>query len=362
MPHRRLQIVLLGLAAALLLAVGRPAAGQAPPTTLAPDLLRQPELNDQQRATICAFVKQWTDLINNEQSGPEEVERARSELVRVLNQPNAASLISPAFRFQYSQCAAPELQRALSSQNLYRAVNAAVALASLGTDRAASLLLEHADLQNETRWQVRLHAAGGMRLMIQSGMVEARRMNGYVRSLAEAAARENNGLILRHQLAAIEAADGGTLGAEDRRKVRGMLADALVGVARNLLKIKQPTGPMIDAVTQSVGSFGRKFLTLETAEGRSLGAQLGPALGDLFTYAQAQWETSQKDPDLSASMGRLVGATETFLQGIDASVKTSARPSPPDGVRRAWEGKDKTRFDSGVQAWQSVLTKPPYKE
>jgi hypothetical protein len=341
---------------------------QNPPPPLPLDLVRQVQLNQQQIDQVRGHVKFWSDVLNAEGSTPADIKRAREELIKPFTQPGTANVITPDFRGTYSGFAVPEMDKAIKSTDVFRAINGLLVLSQLGTDRAVNLLLDHVDVQGEQRWQVRMHAASGVRMLLQDATLESRKVKEVCRRLREAVGREDNGLVLRHMFAALNVADAPPLDAGERKEVRGVMADALAAVAGRMTAMQQPSQPMIDAVSGAIVILRNKYLLLPSDEQAGLGAKLGPALGNLLKHAQTHWDDSHGDKALNQSMTIMIASCESFLQRIDPAVTKAApsgqgaRPTPATDLRNAWEGNDKGKFEAGVQAWESVLSKPPYKE
>ena len=176
------------------------------------------ELTEQQVAEVKAFVECWAAVINNPASTPAEVERARDELCRPLSQPGASRLVTPNFRGTFSGFAVPHMQTALTGSDMYRAINAVLVLSQLGTDKASNELTKQSDIQNQAAWQIRVRAAEGERLLLLSGLLDSRKTVGEARKLRDAVLHEDNGLVLRNQMAALDAADNSVLAAGKEKK------------------------------------------------------------------------------------------------------------------------------------------------
>ncbi len=337
----------------LLLALGatQMCRAQNPPQPLPMGMVGAAELTPQQLEQITVYVKFFGERLNSA-SEPAEVESARAALIAPLNQPNAARLVSPVFRLEYSKAATPEMQRAFGGADLHRAVNALLVLSQLGESRAADAVLQQAEPAKP--WQVRLQAASALRVLLQGGALDPKRSPQVAKRVRDAAAREDNGLVLAHLLAAIDAASE-TVQPEFKEQVRGFLVDAMVSIADRLAQHNGFAGPTVDAFVKELDRFHLRFRRLPGPEQASLGKRLAPALGKVLAHILTNWDAAQAD---QAKVERLVGACETFLQFINISLKGAA--APEINLRNEWSNGDKAKFEAGVTAWQDLLNKPPY--
>lgn len=332
---------------------------QSPPPPLGNDLMLQVELNQQQQKQVCDFVTHWGGILNGESASPAEIEGAREQLTRPLNQPNASRMMTPNFRGTYSKCAVPEMEKALDSKHLYRAINALLVLSQLGTDRASSVLLMHADSQNQPAWQLRLRAADGERLLLLGGALDSRKALDAARKLRDAASREENGSVLRLHFAALDAADGSTLQPNERSEVRSLIGEAIAGACQRLSATSEISGPMVQAVASAVGRL-RERITDYNDEHMRMGVKLAPALGATLAWTLANWDSLRgTDATVTDAMNVLVASSEGLLQFTDPRL-ASGRATPTSDINGAWKAGDKTKFETGLKAWQAVLSKPPY--
>lgn len=339
------------------------AIAQNPPAPLGTDLTTVAQLSQPQIDQVTVFVQFWSGRLNDSSLAPDDVEAARKELVRPFNQPNAARLITPDFRGTYSRTVVPEMEKALRGSDIYRSINAALVLGQVGTDKSANLLLVHCDLQNQPAFQVRMTAANAMRILLQGGTLEPRKVSDASRRLRDAATRETDGLVLRHLFAALNAADASTLPADERSKVRAALNDALADAARRLASSKDlaGSGPVVIAVAAAVGKLRERITEYSTENQREMGEKLLPALGQLLGWVSDQWDSAHADATLNSQMRVLVAASEGLMQFIDPQVRGQSQIRPNSDLRTAWTSGDKARFQTDVQAWRDVLSKPPYQ-
>lgn len=334
-------------------------SAQSRPAPLSVTLITSVALKPEEIDQVKAFVKYYADLMNAPNSTPSDVERARNELVYAFVQPTSRTM-SPNFRGTFSSAVVPEMETALKGKDIHRATNAALVLAHVGSDRASSALAYAADIQNQPQWQVRLEAASSVRLLLLGRTLESRRVVPVVRSLSDAASREDNGLVLRHQLGALIAADNPTVTPNDLEKVRELQTATLKSVAMRLKQANSADASNIAAIVSLVVHLRDHFPTSFTSkEQKENGDELGPTLGALLEWALAHWDDAHADPTLARAMGSLVGACEALLQRMDPIM--TSRPVPATDMNAAWKAGDKAKFEVGLKAWQEVLAKAPYK-
>jgi hypothetical protein len=337
-----------------------PAMCQAPPQPLSLDLIGQVQLTAEQEKRVCDYVKYYADLLNGAGSKPAEVEKARDELIRPLNQPNAASLVKPAFRGTFARCAVPEMEIALGGSDVFRAVNAMLVLAQVGTDRSANALLQQIDVQNQPQWQIRLRAADSLRMLIAGGTLDARKVVESARRVREAVGREDDGRVLYRHLSALQAADDAVQQPADHSSIRGLIGESVKAGIKRAVAQPEPSREMLSAVGSALVRLRERFTQFSKQETEAVGAEIGPALHELLAYARTHWDKAQSDPILTPPMTVIVASSEGLLQYIDP-VLIKTRPTPTSDMNNAWKAKDKPKYEQGLSNWQSVVTKPPYK-
>ena len=285
----------------------------------------------------------------------------RDALTQPFSQPNSARLMTPNFRGTYSNAAAPAMETALDGKDIHRAINAIMVLSQLGTSRASDALTRNADLQNQSIWQIRLQAANGERMLLQSGALEGRRATEACRRLRDAASREDNGLVLRHQFAALAAADNPSLQGSDLTAARDALAQAVAATARKVAGKDEITPSEVVALASAIVTLRNRYPTqYNSTEQKNVGEMLGPVLGSLLEWTKTHWDKVRSNESMTNDMGILITACETLLQRIDFELARSRQP-PPVNMHAAWTSGDKPKFDAAVTAWQALLAKAPYK-
>jgi hypothetical protein len=86
---------------------------------------------------------------------------------------------------------------------------------------------------------------------------------------------------------------------------------------------------------------------------------LGPALLKVILHVQAHWEDARANAASQRDIAIVVGACEVALQTVDSVIRRD-QTAPATEMKTAWIAGDKAKFDAGVQAWQDLLSKPPY--
>lgn len=145
--QRLLVIVCLGLG---MFATGVPRA-RAQGNTLSPKTVTSPDLNDDQKAEVKAFVNANEKGLSGD---PLEIKKSRNTFL----QPFKNQQVSVAFRLEYTRDLVPVLRPLLASESEVIAVNAARVAGELATAGSVELL---ADALNDKREGVRYAAASG---------------------------------------------------------------------------------------------------------------------------------------------------------------------------------------------------------
>lgn len=335
---------------------------QGAPRPLGQDITGSTQISDEQRAAIKAYADYWCGMLNDEHSKPDQVEKARAELIRPLQQ--IQQNISPSFRFEYSKTLVPCLEQPIKCTSLHAAVNSIIVASKLGTDRAINLLLAHTDLQTQSCWQIRLQAAFGCQGLLQGEALDVRKMSEAVKKLRDAAKREDNNLVLRHQLAAIDAADHSPLKPEERQQMRAALVDAVITVVDQIARnaaAPEPS-PLVDGVHSAVVLLRSKFVQANTMQGpekEDVAKKLGPSLGQLLSYASTHWTAIQADENAKKRYGMMVGSWEGFLGHLATSAKPGGN-GPATELRKPWDTGDKAKFDTDLRLWLDIVNQPPY--
>jgi hypothetical protein len=354
-----MRLLIATFVAALTLMTAPLAQGQAPPPAPPRDAISGSSLTDQQKAAIKAYANYWTGILAAA-STPEDVERARAALLQPLVPLNNPSDL---FRYEYAGFIEPALSPVMKLGQLHAAINAARVLGEIGSDRALKALLNNLNVDaKDERWQVRLHAAIGVRNNLQSGAVDARSVADAVRKLVDSTKNENRDLILRYKFEAIAAAADRTgLDAAARQDARLKLVGAIHGVVQRIKNDQQAPNPLMDAVRNAIVKFRNVYISgkLNLQEQTELGQRIGPDLGDVLVIANVHWQAVQADEQMAKQYGNFVQVVEDFLKRIDGYTR-GPNQSPRTQLQGAWIDKQKEQFDAGVKQWTDVLAKAPY--
>jgi hypothetical protein len=347
--HRR-SWLLSGLSA---LALACFVHGQNPPQPLPLEIIGKAQLTEQDKKRVEEYCKHYTDLLNAETSTPADVERAREELLKPLDQPNPARVIGGGFRGEYSGRVIPALDNTVARRHSPRHQRGSRSLAtgnrSRGQHAAAECrCTESGALAGETQRRHRRESAAAV---------------GNSRCAEGAGERaQASGEVVRHHFRALDVADSATLQPGDRTPIRLLRGEAVDLVINRIVAMTEPSAPMIDAVGGAIATLRTQFLQFnKETEQRPIGEQLGPALGQLLQYIREHWDALRTDKALNGTMNVVVLSSEGFLQTID-QLLASGRPSPGSDMGSAWKTNDKPKFEAGVEAWEGVLSKPPYKQ
>ncbi len=362
MQRRRLNFLLISTLIPWLLTLTASVQGQSRPTPPGTDITSTTELSKEQQDKVKAWSDYYTGVLKAASSKPEEIEAARAELRRPLDNPPPISII---FRYHYSSVVVPELEKVItSSNNIHACVNALLALSLLESDRAANLLLNNTHSQDQKKWQLRLQAAFGCEMILKSDVLEPRTYKTAAKQLAQAAKVESNPMILRHQLAAIDIADHASLKSEDRQAIRQELADALSAVIDRVVKSGPGNNPqeMFSTITSGILLLRDKWIGKSMAEPelRTIGQKIGGSLGQLLSYSAAHWEDGHADEKSKRTYEVLISACEAFLDRIDRVVRPSGTPQTK--LAPAWAGNDKTKYQADLELWLAPLRLSPYEQ
>jgi hypothetical protein len=360
--HSLFRLLVPTLTLTTALAFTQPGCAQAPPPP-GMDTTGAPDLNEQQRKQLTDFANYWTSVMSNSASKPEDVEEARDTLLEPLQKFNAA--ISPNFRINYALSLVPDLQKVIAGQNIHAVVNAIIVASQLGHDKAVNLLLPLCDSRYEQRWQVRLQAAYGCKTLLGSKLLDFRKVKDAAGKLREASNIEENGLILGHHLAAIDAGDQTNLQPQDRRQIRQILVDAIVAAIARIEKMPNNPhpSPLLEPVTMAVLSLRNKFTSpaVEPSERKEIAGKLAPSLGKMLAIAGKNWDTCRQDPQAMKLCTAVIATCEGFLPLLAAEV-ASPGEVPQTKLKDAWVGDNREKFDAELRLWQTALDAPHFSK
>jgi hypothetical protein len=361
--HRRLAQVrafLLVLVLASLAPVGHVLA-QAPPQPLPISILTATRLTTEQKEQVKQYVAYWSRPFAAESATPEEIEHARKQLLKPLT--DVGANVSSDFRFEYVDALIPNLTKGMKNSNLHTAVNAIIILSQLGHDKALTILLRENDKEIQPTWQLRLQSAYGCKTLLQSGLI-TRKADDAARGIKRAITIEDNPLVMRHQFAALNAADNNTTPPDERKAVRDMLVETLASVVDRIERGNNNPhpNPLLEAAGSAVPLLRTKFLEdlqQQPTEQAELGVKVGPILGRILSIAGSLWDTAQQDVKAKAFLSSLIGTVEGFLATIDGKIRSDGQ-SPKTRLREAWDSGNKDKFTNELNLWLEALKKAPY--
>lgn len=357
MLSRRPHLLFFGLpqllALCIVLATGPAAEAQAPPP-LDLTITSSPQITSDQQARICNYAEYWTAVLANPDATTDQIKTAREELVRPIQNIN----VSVDFRFVYSKCVVPALEKAIAPDNIHRASNALLVLGQLGSDRAVDAVLYHCNPQNQPQWQIRQLAAMAGEELLKSRSLQPGKIVDAVKRLRDAAQREENPVILLRQFKAMNAADYRGSPA-DRTQLRSSFIDAFVAVANRA----ELSNELLEPIGHAVLMLRAKFISGEITQDEkiTLSKQLGPALGKVLTALSTSWDSAQADENRKSTFGVVAASTEALLAIVDGVVRSGAA-RPETRLPHAWSQGNKAAFDANVAAWLDVLKQPTYAQ
>ncbi len=341
MTSRRFISAALGIAAVLMIA---PRAESTPPRIS--DLSDATRLSERDRDEIRESVEYWCARLGSAQA--DEVDAAQSKLVEPLK----AVRVGQIFRLEYSKALVPRLKEVIKGADPHAAVNGMQIAGLLGTPNALEIITDHAGIEDEQRFAIRLWAANAFPLAVRQRVLPENDINKALRRFGQAATQEDNWLVLRRQFEAVASVNN--------RVSRDVQVNVLKAIAD---RMEKETGPseLMQATYPALVLLRNRFLELRAADQESVGTELAPVLCDLCTVANMHWDSAQADADASSSYRGTVRVSENLLKLIDARVRPR-QSGPRTELGPAWIDRDKDRFEADHDKWRQVLTGPPYNK
>lgn len=302
----------------------------------------------EQTALIDNYARYWAGQLNA--ATPDEVVRARRELLRPANDISATDI----FRTAYARTLVPLLDPIISQpagERQFAAVNAMLVMAALRGDQALQSVLRRINMADEKRPGIRMLAAQAVRNIATGSGITPQRVTAAVRDLGRAAAAETDPVALRDQFAALAA-----IPTDESRDERIRTLNTVVD------RMRGDSGPsaLMPAAYAAVVQLRDEFFdSKDPARQRAFGSSLGPALGKMLTLAQSHWEGVQSDPRAKDLYGKVIQAVEAALRRVDGLVRGTASPS--SNLKTSWDSGDRTRFETDLTGWQTILQASPYK-
>jgi hypothetical protein len=339
------------------------AVAQAPPPPLSTLVITAVDLSGDPENQVKQYVAYWANLLVTS-TRPEDVEKARTQLIEPLNRLNVTPSLD--FRGVYSKLLIPDLEKAIAGSNPHAAVNALIIASQIGTDNAMRLLLNQCDKTSQPVWQLRLQAAFGAKNMLDKSQAlkfAASKNLDWAKRLRDASRVEESSHVLRHQFAAIGAADHKGLKTTERKQVRDYLLESLVNTVERAERANNNPhySPLIEAAGSAVGLIRDKFLdnSLTKAEKETLGRESAAVLVKLLALVNSTWPNAQADEHAKRTMSYIVGACEGYLTRIDATLKGEGQELKTH-LRQGWDSGSKDGFDADLKQWQDAVAKSPY--
>ena len=348
----------------LLLALFTPAGqllAQAPPQPLSIAILTATKLTPEQEKTVQEYVDYWSGPFTSAGSTPEDVENARKYLLRPFT--DAGVRASADFRHIYSKHLLPKLDEAIKAERLHTAINAIIILSQLGHDRALTALLIQNSKEEQPKWQLRLQSAYGCKTLLESGLVPRKAVDAAT-DIKNFMRTEDNPLVMRHQFAAIDAANHKSLPPDERKAVRETLIEALASVVDRVEKdnTNPHPSPLLESANSAIPLLRARFLEdlqQQPAEQADLGVKVAPILGRMLSIAAALWDGSQQVPESKQFLSSMIGTAEGFLATIDNKLRSEDQ-TPKTRLRDAWDDGKKETFTAELNQWLALLKQDPY--
>jgi len=330
----------------VLLAAAVAASASAAPPPRITHLADSTTVNEQQRQEIRAYAEYWCDELLDED--PIVVDEAREKLLDPLVRPVQ---VGQNFRFTYADAAVPRLEGVIADGNPQASVSAMQFAGMLGTPRALEMIVKHASVQDEQKFNLRLWAALSFPLAVSKGVLPINDTDRALREFGDAASREQNWLVLRRQFEAIASVKGNVSRDEQVRALRS---------ATNRMDEHPGPSDLMHAVKVAVKLMLDEYLKLQPAEQETFGKSLAPVLCDLVTVAHKHWDNAQEDDVARVNYGGAILISENLLRLIDRRVRPR-QAGPRTELGPAWKNQQKRRFNDDHEAWRSVLSRPPYR-
>jgi hypothetical protein len=325
-------------------AITTAAATAAPPPRIT-HLADAATLAQRDRSDIREYAEFWCAELKNQD--PMAVDTAREKLADPLVRPVR---VSEVFRFAYADAVLPHLTQILDDDSTQAGVIAVQIAAELGTPQALDTITDHASVDDEKDFGIRLWAAKGFPIAVGQKALTPNEIDRAVRLLGDAASKEPNWLVLRRQFEAIASVGGGASRDEQVRVLRAT-TDRMVN----------QEGPcdLMQAAYPALKLMLDEYLRLDPPQQRTFGKDLAPVLMDLVTVANNHWDSAQKDDVARVVYGGAINISENLLRLIDGTVRpSSAGPSTELGP--AWHNRQKSRFTDDREKWLAVVSGPPY--
>lgn len=317
-------------------------------------------LTPEQLATLTTFAEFWCAQLSSKTSTPEQVQEARTELVRPLAPINDPQ---PPFRVEYSSILMKCLKPAITGGSLHTAANGVALVTQLGTRGSLNLLLD-SSTNPQIPWQTRQAAAQGGVIAVKAPGLQAKEILDAVRRMRDSLRDDDNALIVRYRFEAIlAAADNPVLALADRNKILSSdLPDAVNAVVGRIKQHVQVPSAMFGSLYLAVWRVFNLHINgkLSPQVAQAIGAKIGPDLVEALDIARQQWETAHADPEMAREYSSFIKSSEDLLKRLDPEVRRDVQQRPQTQLQVAWTEKKKDQFDADTKKWQEVVSQPPY--
>ena len=278
---------------------------------------------------------------------PAAIIAARDDLISTFK----PSRVSPTFREEFSRATMDDLKQAVESDKPLTVINAMIVMQFIASEEAMDVFVERANPANEKRNWVRLRAAEGAEVVLASGLVPQSRQLGFVRRLADSAAVETDGWVLRHQLAGL------TLLLTDAQ-ARKELIDALDALADRVATDEDPTAA-VQGFRSVMARVAPPFPQLPTPDSRALGTGVAPIIVKFLDNCAMHISEGHSDRAFASA----ISDTETMLRIVDLTLQNSNRAPVPGSspeVTRKWNTGNAEEYTAEVKLWKDITSRPPY--
>ncbi len=342
------RFVLTFPATLLILVIAGSSFAQAPIQTLGIDIITARSLSNAQKKRVEEFTSYWCSQLTSAGTATDQAEAARKKLLEPLNAP------SPVFRLEYSGQILPKITPLITNDGSpHSASNAFLVLGGLASRRSIDLLIRHSDSRNEERLYIRILASQNCEktLVYFSNALNPREIHSAVRSLRNAAQREDNPIVLGHQLRGMQAIQ--------TPEALDALIAALEKVVEKIQAPHQGINPLIKPFSESIAILrNQDFRSLPRLEKERIGKKLGHVLGKYLSAAADNWDAAHEDPQFTEQYSSLLRVCESVLKMIMRVHDNITDPNTD--LQNLWDKGAKPSFTEDVEKWKRILGRPPF--
>lgn len=307
-------------------------------------------LTGDQKERIKTFVEAQIALVAR--GDGEKATRARNELATLPGRPG----VSEIFQREYAALVRPALDPILTGDDPQRAVNAVIIGGSLRSPESVDLLLQFSDPEREKRAPVRLRAASSLPDAIANAGLTPVQLDGAVRRIVAAAAREQEWVALHHAFRALVRVAGMPRLPDDSvaSAIRGQ-GELLTNLVERIAKEPGPSQLMI-ALANNLNLVVREELpTIRADRARLLRARLATMLVKLLRTIDTQWEAVQQaGGDAAKPYASAVSVAELLLK---VAATSDAQQQLEVSFAKHWDGNDRAAFAADLKKADAVVAK-----